>query len=659
MAPDKARSAHTAGMINSRLQLFSTWAATLLLAGAVYAAGLSGYWVFDDFHNIVLNDEMTGQVWDKAHLVSLFASSNAGIFHRPLSVLSFYLDSYWFGLSPYAFKLTNVLIHLAAGLCLAGMGRALLELYRLKHAPGLTPSRINWLVLAATAIWLVHPINLTAVLYAVQRETSLAALFTALAVWAYLWARLRQEQSKPAAWIIWGLVPALTLVGIACKENAVLVPVFLLVVEISVLDFSLPDGRRNRQVLAFFALTFALPALLIVFFLLRGSPMLVGGYTNFDFTLGQRLLTECRVMFTYLQWIFLPDLKQLGLYHDDFSYSRGLLEPLTTLFAVIGIAGLFAAAAGLRRCRPLLCFAILWFLAGHLLESTVLPLELVFEHRNYLPLYGLVLGITVTVAETDVFKQHTRLLVFACVLTVLVLAGLTTLRAKEWRSPLAFAVYEAGHHPGSSRAQYEVGAILVAMTMSGQPELADSAAAAMLKARELSPNSISEDISLAVMYMQLGQEEKSSAYLQHATSRAGHMLLNPEVQSSMQAAITLSGDRRPLPFHDLDQLFRALLQNPNTAEAPCYTGNLLNSYALFLEDNAYIPEAMAKLHTALMLCPSLIYTRITYTRNLIIYRDIPDALEQMKIIEAANTIGQYDVYIVRLKTMIAEVQQKQ
>ena len=639
--------------------LLLAWAALLALGFAVFSAGLSGYWVFDDFHNIVLNDEMTGRVWDKAHLISLFASSNAGILHRPLSVLSFYLDSYWFGLSPFAFKLTNILIHLTAGLCLAGMGRALLELYRTKRAPGLTSSRINGLVLATTAIWLVHPINLTAVLYVVQRETSLAALFTSLAVWAYLWARRRQEQGKPAAWIIWGLIPGLTLVGTACKENAVLVPVFLFVIEISILDFSLPDGQRNRQVLAFFALTLALPALLTVFLLLRGSPMLIGGYTNFDFTLGQRLMTECRVMFTYLQWIFFPDLRQLGLYHDDFSYSHSLLEPLTTLFAVIGIAGLLAVAAALRKRWPFLCFAILWFFAGHLLESTVLPLELVFEHRNYLPLYGLILGIMVTAVETDVFKQHPRLMVFACVLTVLVLAGLTTLRAKEWRSPLAFAVYEAGHHPGSSRAQYEVGAILVAMTMNGQPELADSAASAMLKARELSPNSLSEDISLAVMYMQLGQEIKSSAYLQHATAQAGHILLNPEIQSSMQAAINLSGDRRPLPFHDLDRLFRALLQNPQTAEAPCYTGNLLNTYALFLEDSGYVPEAMTKLHSALMLCPSLIYTRITYTRNLIIYRDVSDALEQMKIIEAANTIGQYDVYIGRLKTMLAEVQQKQ
>lgn len=645
-------------MLNSRIRLFCTWSALLLLAGAVYAAGLSGYWVFDDFHNIVLNDEMTGRVWDKAHLVSLLASSNAGLFHRPLSVLSFYLDSYWFGLSPYAFKLTNVLIHLAAGLCLAGMARVLLELYRLRHAPGLTQARSNGLVLAATAIWLVHPINLTAVLYVVQRETSLAALFTALAVWAYLWARRRQGQGKPAAWILWGLVPALTLLGIACKENAVLVPVFLLVAEISVLDFNLPDGRRNRQVLAFFALSLALPALLTAFFLLRGSPLLVSGYTNFDFTLGQRLLTECRVMFTYLQWIFFPDLRQLGLYHDDFSYSHSLLEPVTTLFAVIGIAVLLAAAAGLRKRWPLLCFAILWFLAGHLLESTVLPLELVFEHRNYLPLYGLVLGMVVSVAEADMFKRHARLLAFTCVLMVLVLAGLTVLRAKEWRSPLAFAVYEAGHHPGSSRAQYEVGAILVAMTLSGRPELADSAAAAMQKARELSPSSISEDISLAVMYTQLGQEDKASAYLQHATAQAGHMLLNPGVQSSLQGAITLSDDRRPLPFSDLDKLFRALLQNPATSESPCYTGNLLNSYALFLADNGYAPEAMTKLHAALVLCPSLIYTRITYTRNLILYRDIPDALEQMKIIEAANTIGQYDLYIGRLKTMISEVQQK-
>lgn len=643
-------------MSRLHLKLLCAWLAVLVLGFGVYVAGLSGYWVFDDFHNIVQNQGLADRVLDKAHLIALLTSSNAGLLHRPLSVLSFFLDSYWFGLSPYAFKVTNILIHLAAGLAFAGMGRCLLSLYRARHAPELDPARIDWIVLIATALWLVHPLNLTAVLYVVQRETSLGALFTALAIWSYLVARRRQDEGRSAAWILWLLTPALMLLGLCCKENAALTPVFLFVIELTLLGFKSTDGRPTRQLQAFFVLFLALPALATVYLVLRGSPALVGGYAIRDFTMGERLLTECRVMFDYLRWSFFPDLRQLGLYHDDIAPSHGLLQPLSTLFALLGVAGLLALAAVSRRRLPLLSFAILWFFAGQLMESTILPLELVFEHRNYVPLYGLLLGIVATLGFSTRFVQQRQLLLSLALFATLLFAGLTALRASEWRSPLAFAVYEAGHHPGSSRAQYEVGAILTAMVMDGKTELKDQAEQAMLKARTLDQNSISEDMSLVIMDTVLKQPDKVHDYLQDATDRAGHIQTNAETQAALQTGIAFSNDRMPLPFADMDGLFQAVLGNPHTLANPCYRGDILNTYALFLEDNGRIPQAMGDMHQALVLCPSLIFTRINYAQDLITYGDIPDAQEQIKIIAAANSFGQYTLYLQKFATMIAEVE---
>ncbi|HLW73876.1 MAG TPA: hypothetical protein VKT74_02275, partial [Gammaproteobacteria bacterium] len=530
-----------------RWKLLCAWCALLALGFAVYAAGLSGYWVFDDFHNIVENSSLTEHSLDKAHIVALLTSSDAGILHRPLSTLSFYVDGYWFGLSPWAFKLTNILIHLAAGLCFAGMGRCLLGLYRRRYAPAWEPWRVDAIVLAATAVWLVHPLNLTAVLYVVQRETSLSALFSALAVWSYLWGRRRQLEGRSAAWILWGLTPFVILLGLACKENAALVPLLLGVIEFTLLRFEGRDGRVSRQLQAYFGVFLALPALLGLVLLLRGSPLLLGGYAIRDFGPTERFLTECRVLFSYLHWAAFPDLRQLGLYHDDVTVSRGLLEPWTTLPAVAGVLGLVAGAVWQRRRLPLLSFGILWFFAAHLMESSILPLELVFEHRNYVPLYGLLLGIAGTAGGIPLEGTRKRGLGLIAVLVVVLFAGLTALRASEWRSPLAFAVYEAGHHPGSSRAQYEVGSLYSAFVLDGQPQLAAQAEEAMLKARALDPGSISEDISLAMTFTHLKQDSKARAYLADAAERAAKDIPNAETQAALQTATTFDRSKEHLP----------------------------------------------------------------------------------------------------------------
>lgn len=631
------------------------WGVILALGFAVYAAGLSGYWVFDDFHNIVENTGLFEHQLDKAHFVELITSSDAGILHRPLSTLSFYMDGYWFGPSPWAFKLTNILIHLLAALCFAGMARCLLRLYRLARAPELDLERIDWMVMAATTIWVVHPLNLTSVLYVVQRETSLAAIFTALAVWVYAWARMRQYQGRSALWIIWLLVPGLTVLGMLAKESAALVPVFLLVVEWILLGFRSADGSLDRRSVTFFGVSLGLPAVLLAALLLKGSTLL-GGYAIRDFTMPERLLTECRVVFSYLGYIAFPDLTRLGLYHDDVTVSRGLLQPLSTLPAVIGVAGMLVGAVLVRRRLPWLSFGILWFFAGHLMESTVFPLELMFEHRNYVPLYGLLLGVVVTLGRYVDSRDRVKIAIGACVTVVLTFSLLTALRASEWRSPLAFAVYEAGHHPHSSRAQYEVGAIYSAFVLNGQPQLAPQAEEAMLKARALDPDSISEDVTLAMNFTHLKQDDKAHAYLMDASQRAAKGIPNSETQAVLQTATTFDKDNQHLPFKDMDQLFRDVLANPHVVANPCYAGNVDNTYALFLQDNGYIPQAMTEMHAALDGCPSLIYTRINYTYDLVFYRDVRDAQEQVKLIEAANGLGQYTVYLERIKKMIAEIE---
>ena len=640
---------------NPRTLLLVAWCAVVALAVGIYCMGLPGYWVFDDFTNIVNNDALS-YPWDLKHIVAMLVTG-PGYLHRPLSTFSFFVDDHLFGLSPEAFKLTNVGIHVATGLTLGAVARNLLTLYRTRSAAALTDLQISWLALTATAIWLVHPINLTAVLYVVQRETALSALCTAAAVLAYLKARQRQLSGDGRlAWLLWLLVPSLILLGIACKENAALTPLFLFLIEFTLLGFRMKDGKVSRQLLAFYAVFLLIPACLVITLILSGNNMLVGGYIIRDFTLSERLMTECRILMLYLRWIVIPIPQQLALYHDDILISRSLLSPVTTLPAVISVLGLIGAAVAARRRSPLLSFGILWFFAGHLMESSVLPLELTFEHRNYLPLFGLVLGVVAAIGGSSYARQEKRSLILVATLVVVIFSGATLVRAMEWTSPAEFAQSEARHHPNSPRAQYELGSVMMAVVLDGTTQFAQPAADAMLRSRELDRNSISEDIALAVMYNSMKDADSVARYLKDAADRAGTIVPNVETQTSLQAIITYSRAHEKLPFEEVDPVFTKVLANPRTGYNPCFAAGIWNTYGVYLQENGRVPAGMSALHKALLLCPILTDVRINYARNLIGYHDVADAREQVALIEAANRYGRYTPDLDELKKALAELE---
>lgn len=640
---------------NANTVVIAAWCAVVALTIAIYCAGLPGYWVFDDFTSIVNNDAMS-YPWDRQHFFAMLAAG-PGYLHRPLSTFSFYLDSHFFGLSPTAFKLTNIGIHIAAGLFLGAMARSLLRLYKTHRGVDISDTKIEWLAFITTAIWLVHPLNLTAVLYVVQRETALSAIFTAAAVWAYLQGRqLQSAGNGRASWFFWLLVPLLTLLGIACKENAALIPLFLFLIEFTLLGFKARDGRTSRELLWFFGIFLLLPACLAVAMILRGNIALMGGYVIRDFTLPERLMTECRVLLLYLRWTVFPETQQLGLYHDDIIASHGLLSPATTLPAVITVLGLITGALLLRKRAPLLCFGLLWFFAGHIIESSVLPLELVFEHRNYLPLYGLVLGIVGAIGCSRSAQQHARPYALLIALVIVIFSGLTALRAAEWASPPEFAQNEVRHHPDSPRAQYELGSVLTAISMSGSPQFSDAAAAAMLRSRALDRNSISEDMALAIMYSTLKNPAAVSTYLKDAADRARNIIPNVETQTSLQTTLNYSTGPTALPFDDMNAVFTTILANPRTGANPCFAGGIWNTYGIYLQDNDRIPQGMSALHKALTLCPALTDVRINYAANLLGYGDLVDARAQIALIEAANTYGRYTPELDKLKYELATLE---
>ncbi len=424
--------------------------AAILTALLGYYPGLDGGFVFDDHANIVSNDDVRIESLGPIELWRSASSGRSGPLGRPLAMLSFGLNTYFSGMDAWAMKLTNVLLH---GVNATFVGILAYLLLNALLAPQASRGWRLGIALFTAAAWLLHPLNLTSVLYVVQRMTSLATLAMLLGIIGYVHARTRMISGRTGwALLITATVLALML-GLASKETAALLPVYLLVCELAVFRFA---GRTRTRygLFAFYGLSLGLPALAILSYTLIDPEALFGAYQGRDFTLWGRLLTEARVILWYLGMILIPRTSELGLFLDDFAISLSLLDPMVTLPALIATAtGVTTAFYGLRRA-PVLGFAILWFLGGHLLESTVLPLEIAYEHRNYLPSFGIIFAVVYYVTLAFRYFGSSRLGWLVMFAWLAVLAFGLHVRAYEWGEPRRHYSMEVQHHPKSPRAHF-------------------------------------------------------------------------------------------------------------------------------------------------------------------------------------------------------------
>ncbi|MGH8030186.1 MAG: tetratricopeptide repeat protein, partial [Arenimonas sp.] len=253
-------------------------------------------------------------------------------------------------------------------------------------------------------------------------------------------------------WIAVG-IGACGVLATLSKANGVLLPLLVLALEASVLRANprlradLQSSRRLRAWLAFWLL---LPALVLAAYLLWQVQYLHDDIWNRPWTRAQRLLTQPRILLDYLGLLLVPRVVTAGLFNDGIVASIGLLSPLSTLWSLLGLAALLVTAFVARRRAPVLSGALLFFFAGHLLESTIIPLELYFEHRNYLPSMLLFWAIAWWVAHEE---RLARFRPVVALLAIVLLASTLRSRAELWSQPVLQAKLWALAAPESARAQ--------------------------------------------------------------------------------------------------------------------------------------------------------------------------------------------------------------
>lgn len=417
-----------------------TWIALAVLVTVilfVYIPGLNSPFYLDDSYNL----KGLADINLYGYLGYIFSgiSSHLG---RPLSLLSFALQYQDWPQNPEAFKRVNLFIHLLNTV-------AVFTLIKLLIKENTLPSTNKiFISISVAAIWALHPVQVTTVLYTVQRMTELSALFTLLGAIFYIWYRNKYGSQNINEKIMFVVIfYGLLLLSILSKENGILLPLLLLVYEITIGRAEKPDKKYP----AYYMTVLMVPLLMLLIYLVTGFSQELQSYGYREFSMGQRLLTELVVLREYILAIIWPFTGSFSLFHDDHWIANGSILQLPVFLSAIFHTCLISAAIIFRKKYPHLLFGILWFYAGQVLESGYLNLEIYFEHRNYLPAFGIIYSFIWLLIIIDKYIHGRWIIPF--VFVYICLTGFKTASvAKLWSDPFKYAYIMVQEHPQSARA---------------------------------------------------------------------------------------------------------------------------------------------------------------------------------------------------------------
>ena len=545
----------------------------VLLAVAVifiYSETLSGPFIFDDRNNIRENPHIRISQITLNNLAS--AAFDSPSHKRPVANISFALNYYIHGYNVVGFHAVNIIIHVITGILL----------YFLVQTTFRTPAlrsryeRYKWISFFTAAIWLVHPLQTQSVSYIVQRMNSLAAMFYILSFLCYAQLRVN-PQKRTKWWLLFGcIVPGILALG--TKQNTATLPFFLLLYEWYFFrDLSLKWLKDHFALLAGLLLLLAIAALIF----LGTDPLdkIWAGYASRHFTPVQRLLTEMRVVIFYIGLFFWPHPSRLNLDHD-FALSYSLTDPTTTLFSMLAIALLLALAATIAKNQRMISFGILWFLGNLVIESSIFGLEIIFEHRLYLP--SMMCSLVVVLLVYRWAKPVWLKPLILCALTI-VAAVWTYERNEVWRDRIAIWEDCVKKSPHKARPYNNLG---VALADDGQYS---KAIEKYHKALQINPNYPNAYANLGFVLAKQGKVEESITQFLKA------LQLKPrdyETLSNLGVALLLQKRHEEA----IGYLSEAVALNPYFAKAH-------NNLGVALSRMGRVQEAIDHYSTALQLDP--------------------------------------------------------
>lgn len=598
------------------------------LGSWIYSNTLKVNFVFDDLPRIKENPYIRINKLSVDSLVHAVFNKQSSA-NRPLGNFSFALNYYFNRLNPKGYHIVNITIHILTAIFLYFLFKSILSIPLLSTRYG----HSEVIAFFAALIWLVSPLHTQSVTYIVQRLNSMAAMFYVLSLLSYVKGRL--VENKRQRWL-WFAGSALScILALASKQNAAMLPFFILLFEWYFFKELDRDWlKRNLK----YALGVAALFCLIALIYLGTSPIeklkTIKDFANHEFTLSERLLTESRVVIYYLSLLAYPFPSRLN-FDYDFPLSHSLVDPISTLFCLVLIIGLIGLAVYLAKKERLLSFCLLWFFGNLVIESSVIPLAIIYEHRTYLP--SMFICLLAVVLGYRFIKIKWLGIALGCIV-VTVFSLWTYQRNGVWSDPIAFWSDCVKKSPQKARPQNNLGRVLAddgrlteavehySEALRIKPDFADAhsnlgvalkAQGKILKAihhyREalrIHPKSVKALNNLGnALIEQQGVTDEAIGLLKEA------LRINPnfvEAYSSLSVALIKIGKTGEV----IDLLKKALKINPHTAVTYVNLGG-----ALMLQNKS--DEAFANFKKALQINPDLAEAHIDL--GIILYnKERPD-----------------------------------
>lgn len=541
-----------------------------LLVIVIYMNTLTGPFVFDDRPQIAENPYIRLTRLSVSDLKEVVVKSRSP--RRPVANITLALNYYIHRYNVVGYHVVNILIHIACGLFLYLLFKSTVNLPELRRRYTVN----KWVPLLAAVLWMVHPVQTQSVSYIVQRMNSMAAMFYVLSLLLYV--RFRSASRKKIKGVLLSGCILGGLLSLGTKEIAATLPFFIFSYEWFFLqNLSLKWLQRRAPALAALGVFF----IVLAFVYLGPTPLesLKGGYTGRDFTLSQRLLTQARVVVFYMSLLLWPHPQRLNLAHD-FPLSVSLLQPPSTIVCLLIISGLLFAAVYFARRNPLFSFCTIWFFGNLIIESSVVALELVFEHRTYLPS---MLVIFLAVIGVFRFIRPQWLAVGLLCVAAAVGSVWTYQRNSVWADDVTLWRDCVKKSPAKARAYTNLGS---ALARRGNFE---EAAGNYQKALALKPDDAQPHFSLGII---LAKQGKLTDGMYHFRKAVQIDPLNAKAQNNLGAALLVGGHLNDA----IDHLQTALRLYPDYPEAHNNLGR-----AMQLQGNT--AAAIAHFEAALRLYP--------------------------------------------------------
>jgi len=543
-----------------------------LLVVLLYANTLQGPFTFDDSSNIQNNPHIRlTELTLKGIINAGFQSPSSS---RPFPKITFALNYYFHRYHVSGYHLLNILIHIAAGFSLYLLLKTTLSILSRRSRD----ESYEWIAFLTVLIWLIHPIQTQSVTYIVQRMNSMATLFYVLSLLLYVKARLAEKRGQKRILFAGCLLSGILAMG--SKEIAATLPFFIFLYEWYFLrDLSLPWLRRHLLPFAGLVMLFFISAWIYMGAQpLEKIDMLYKGY---DFTPFQRVLTELRVVVFYISLLILPHPSRLNLDHS-FPLSHSLIDPITTLLSLGILAGLLGLSIFMAKKERLLSFCILWFLGNLVIESSVIGLEIIYEHRVYLPSMLAIL-MAVILARRHIKWKWIRLCLLFAVVTVF--SCWTYERNRVWGDVETLWHDCMVKSPEKARPYYNLGVII------GRQGRVEEAIEHYREAIRIEPSHHLAHNNLGNALIRLGRKDEAVGHFNKALEKKPDYA---DAHNNLANVLETLGRPKEAMRHYLE----VLRINPDHAEAHYNFGN-------FLLELGRVDEAVIHFSDALRIKPDL------------------------------------------------------